>query len=184
MSVVPASPQFAFLHSQQAVDFQTGFVLAPLMRTLTLALTVALAGALDASVQVAYRDFTAAHPDFGHEKGVGLATGCVETTLDADHKPQLKATCETGGDKWQRMPAFTTKANFDQWYSANISTIAGALTLSQVGTTNQYEFNSNAFFPLTGIGCKDQGANGENYLFTTEMTMTFQYNGGTDLYTQ
>ena len=145
------------------------------MRTLTFALTLALAGA--ASVQVAYRDFTTAHPDFGHDRGGGVATGCVETTLDANHKPQLKAGCV---NKF----AYTSMANFDKWYSANISTIEGTLTLSQVGTTDQFQFDSDSFFPLTGIGCKDSGRNGQNYLFTTEMTMTFQYTGGTDLYTQ
>lgn len=152
------------------------------MRTLPLppsrpfALALLAAGTLLQAIEVralqvpaTIRDFSSGHPDF--ESQFGTDRGIVEVELGADGKPIYAGNPTT--------PSTTDRATFDQWYR-DVPGINSRheieLDLQDDGT-GLLTYQSNAFFPIDGLGFGNEG-NSHNYHFTTEMHLYFTYTGG------
>jgi len=156
--------------------------------------------ACDNAIRVVFRDFDDTHPDFERaDPGWGPAQNMVKDTLSADRKPQynaIRGTCgliEGSYDPCADMARppmwgeevdgiWTASHTFPDWYTdvngVNIR-IEKALIL-QEQADGTFVFDSSAFFPLRtdeGFGETPAGA-GDNYLFTTEIHLTFPYDGG------
>jgi fibro-slime domain-containing protein len=117
------------------------------------------------------RDFNDTHPNFESAIG-GLEPGAVMTGLGVDGKPVFGA----GG------VAFTTAADFDQWYNdvpgVNLSgALPHYITLDNGGSGDIYSFTNNSFFPIDNKLLGNQGRS-HNYHFTFEISTTFTYQTG------
>jgi fibro-slime domain-containing protein len=150
----------------------------------------------DNVLDVTYRDFTEAHPDFEMAfRGDVVRLTLVQPNLGADGKPEFRSSVGCQWDQNSRtkcsngMPTqsvITSKASFDQWYrptpGMNME-VRSTLTLDEP-TPDHYVFDSSAFFPLApdqGLGPSPKnGDNPENknYLFTTEIHVSFTYEAG------
>ena len=153
-------------------------------------------------IPVVYRDFLyygttvpgPGHPDFESPTGISVITGAVSSTLGSNNKPTLASPVKS---------SFTTAKNFCWWYSdADCNGVGSTnpyskpvysdaahrslvLTFNKNGT-NVWQFNSQKFFPLDGLGWNALGtpqvspACGEstlhNFAFTTEWHYAFTYN--------
>ena len=156
-------------------------------------------------IAVVYRDFTAGHPDFGRTPKFpsALVEGCVWNSLNAAGKPVLRPEClETAITTVKgSSPLFgigkmyTNASNFDMWYADSTPSVNGVLefigeekSVSNRPVTMVYEYESEAFHPLKGAGCTKSKADetfnydNYNYLFTTELTLDFEYQGGESYY--
>jgi fibro-slime domain-containing protein len=115
------------------------------------------------------RDFSSSHEDF--EKAGppnAVIAGMVLPTLGADDKPVYGTTPWVTGD------------TFAQWYNdvpgVNVA-IPITLELNYDSEAGIYTYDSNAFFPIDGLGFGDE-ENPHNFHFTSEFHSTFTYNGG------
>ncbi len=134
------------------------------------------------AVTIVYRDFighdiTGGFVDFENKNGAesGLLGAVFTATLDAEGKPVLtKANPAT----------VSSAATFAEWYrdepGTNI-TIPSTLTLTDQGA-NTYLFDSQAFFPLDGLGWVALGdeparVGGHNFSFTSELAYWFTWSG-------
>jgi len=118
------------------------------------------------------RDFQQNHPDFETYGGNMAYTGLLMPMLDGSGKPQLDPT-------YAGAPMITSAATFAQWYDDVPGTNEAfeiPLTLTDEGT-GELVFDSNAFFPVDGMGFGNEG-NGHNFHFTTEVRTSFTYQGG------
>ncbi|MEM7498902.1 MAG: fibro-slime domain-containing protein [Pseudomonadota bacterium] len=134
------------------------------------------------------RDFSDRHPDMELGIGLGGERGAVESTLDADGKPVLRAD----GLPYQ---SFTTPENFSQWFR----TIPGVnlqdritFELAPVPGAPQllfYKSAPDAFFPINGQLIGNEGR-ANNYHFTIEINESvrleigneFTFSGDDDLW--
>ena len=148
----------------------------------------------DSLLEVTYRDFSEAHPDFEMEfSGDVVRRQLVQSELGPGRKPVFRDSigcpprqgtaleCEN----WTpERPVITSAETFSQWYR----TIDGVnmefdrtLQLDEAADRpGLYVFNSNDFFPLgpgEGLGTTPQGS-GKNFLFTTEIHLNFSYSQG------
>jgi fibro-slime domain-containing protein len=175
--------------------------------------TSAPPSSIDASV--IYRDFKGfpepgGHPDFEHFACLTPSFGLVQTTLVSGKPAFAKGTtsnsgCGTDGTADQLM--ITSADTFAQWYvdAPGVNkTVVGSMTLTRVGTSSTYVFDSAqtplgnttntsrlGFFPLDGIPVPSSwgitppsgmtpptpGLN-HDYGFTTELRYWFTYQGG------
>lgn len=136
---------------------------------------------------VVYRDTrgltqvgTPVHPDFDTRGGSGITFGMTQAMLDADERPAWSGAVVGGSGA-------ESAASFYDWYrdSARNLVVLGELTLTRVGgTTDTYQFDSDAFFPLDGRGWNAPGSSApetyaepHNYSFTTEIHTWFVYEG-------
>jgi fibro-slime domain-containing protein len=143
----------------------------------------------DGKLPVVYRDFSQAHPDFEMAfRGDVVRRQLIEPTLGADGKPVFKSSVgcpakkdtPTSCENWSvQQPVITSADSFKQWYrdtpGVNVA-FEKELELIDSGG-GLYKFNSTEFFPLTneqGFGITPAGA-GHNFLFTTEVHVTFEY---------
>jgi fibro-slime domain-containing protein len=115
---------------------------------------------------IVLRDFTTAHADF---EGPCCTTdyGIVESDLGVDGKPVYVGAS----------PMTTNQTNFDQWYrdTATVNmTVLQSITLGAIGG-GQYQFTSNAFFPLDGLGFGNTPGESRNFHFTSEVRYWFEY---------
>jgi fibro-slime domain-containing protein len=127
------------------------------------------------------------HPDFEAFEGRGPTKGLVATDLGPDHKPVYASQCEAGAAVSATCPSgqmTTTKANFDQWYR-NVDGVNKAFKVEFLlapGAGGVATFNSQHFFPLGMAGWGDSGKDDtgapQNFGFTTELHITFKYQGG------
>ncbi len=147
----------------------------------------------DNILEVTYRDFDESHPDMEMAfAGDVVRIQLLEPTLGADGKPVFKSStgCPRSADdplacdNWQTTnPVITSAATFDQWYrTSDVNReIPGTLELTP-DANGYYVFDTNAFFPLgpdEGFGITP--ANNDqhkNFLFTTEIHVTFTYRAG------
>lgn len=118
------------------------------------------------------RDFRASHIDFQNKNGG--EQGIVAAMLGSDRKPVYAGGAGTN----------TTHgaAAFDQWYrdvpGVNMPfSVRLALSEQPVGSGN-FVYDSDAFFPLDGMGWPGEERHGHNFHFTTEIHATFRYGGG------
>lgn len=150
-------------------------------------LAVAPVAASAATLNGTIRDFKGTpadrHPDFEGTIG-GLQPGAIESTLDVDGKPVLKAVVK---------PGFTNGANFAQWYrdvdGVNKSASFGiTLTETSLGS-GLFTYANSAFFPIDGELFGNEGRS-HNYHFTYEikgttaftLADTFDFEGDDDLW--
>ncbi len=156
----------------------------------------------DSVIEVVYRDFTEAHPDFEwgpkHDfYGDQVRTALVEPTLSSDMKPIFKSAtgCPNPPDcNWGDIkPEIESAATFDQWYrtveGVNVE-VQKTLPLTETPPgSGEYAFDSAlvdsaGFFPLSpeeGLGpspVSDRNSAGKNFLFTTEIHVKFGYTAG------
>lgn len=147
----------------------------------------------DGIIPVVFRDFNQTHPDFERSfPGDGVRLNLISPMLGPDNKPvfassrgclaqQRTQTCRTDYNVTQDV--ITSATTFDQWYRdvPNVNqTFERELELTQNPTTGLYEYASSDFFPLAptdGFGITPQGQ-GKNFLFTTEIHLTFTYVAG------
>jgi fibro-slime domain-containing protein len=152
------------------------------------------AGDCGSVLDVTYRDFSEAHPDFEMPfAGDVVRRGLVASLLGADHKPvfadrvghpPLKGDPLAIDPDWQpTQPVIQSADTFNQWYNTTASINQEfhkqmVLAESAAGT-GIYGFESSAFFPLApseGFGITPKGNDqGMNFLFTTEIHVVFTY---------
>jgi len=125
----------------------------------------------DPTFKATIRDFREDHPDFEDYTGDSAFKGLVLAKLGPDKKPVHAAA---GGT-----PQTTGPAEFAQWYNdvANVNIpFAIELALTEV-SPGLFSYQNNAFYPIDNQGWDNEG-NPHNYHFTTEIHLTFAYNGG------
>lgn len=145
----------------------------------------------DEVLHVVYRDFKETHPDFEMEfRGDVVRRKLVDSVLGADQKPVFVSPIGCPWDEtspvncanWEvATPVLSTKENFEQWYhdvpDVNLR-IEGTLGLFTDGS-GRHIYSSDAFFPLgPDEGFKETPRGhylGQNFLFTTEIHVTFTY---------
>jgi fibro-slime domain-containing protein len=121
------------------------------------------------------RDFPDSHEDF-HHVGTDLATpGMVQAFLDADEKPVSAsgAMNSTHLDQWYR-----TIDGVNQEFTYEIQLKE---ELKDDGTgTGKFVYDENQFFPIDGLGYGNDIAAypDRNYLFTSELKLSFVYQVG------
>ncbi len=117
------------------------------------------------------RDFSSSHMDF--ETFTGPPTpGLVLPVLGADGTPQLDPNGPLLRPIW-------SDESFTDWYH-DVPGINQAFEIDlplEVQPTGEYVFDSDAFFPIDGLGFGNEG-NNHNFHFTTEVHATFSYHGG------
>lgn len=151
----------------------------------------------DGELPVVYRDFSEAHPDFEMEfSGDVVRRQLIAPELGPDGKPRFldsvgcpaQQGTPTACADWQpERPVITSAQTFDQWYrdvsGVNVR-VESTLTLTETPPgSGVYTYNSNEFFPIPsneGLGPTPANNNPQNrnFLFTTEMHLTFQYIAG------
>jgi len=148
-------------------------------------------------LDVTYRDFSEAHPDFEMPfSGDVVRRGLVASTLGVDHKPvfsdtvghpALKDSPTAIDPDWSpTVPVITSAATFNQWYTTTAGVnleLSKKLQLSESAPgTGLFGYDSSAFFPLApteGFGITPKGNDlGMNFLFTTEIHVHFTYGRG------
>lgn len=125
----------------------------------------------DTTLDATIRDFSLAHPDFEDYGGDAAYKGLVLPDLGPDQKPVYANPGPT--------PQTSGPDAFKQWYNDTPGVnqtfpIQLALTEIQPGL---YQYKSDAFFPVDGLGFGSEGLN-HNFAFTTEIHTQFIYNGG------
>jgi len=145
----------------------------------------------DGKLPVVYRDFSQAHPDFEMNfRGDVVRRQLLQPTLGPDGKPVFKSSVgcpaqdgsPTACANWTvNQPVITSADSFNQWYRDTPGmNIAFERTLELVETppgSAFYKYSSTEFFPLSntdGFGITPPGQN-HNFLFTTEVHVTFEY---------
>lgn len=151
----------------------------------------------DSVLSATYRDFDHNHPDFEMEfRGDVVRRTLVEPILGGNSKPVFRDSigcpikkgtpldCDTD---WNvTIPVITSADTFAQWYvttpGVNIEfTKSIPLTESPVGS-GEFVYETTEFFPLgpdEGFGVTPPNHHlGRNFLFTTEIHVTFKYELG------
>jgi fibro-slime domain-containing protein len=144
----------------------------------------------DGVIPVVFRDFNDSHPDFEMDfRGDGVRLNLVAPTLGTDGKPVFasslgcparQGTQECRTDYNANQAVVTSAETFSQWYRdlGNVNMrFDRELELIANPNNGLYEFSSSDFFPLAptdGFGITPPGR-GKNFLFTTEIHLTFTY---------
>jgi fibro-slime domain-containing protein len=121
----------------------------------------------------------------------GVTQGLVQSTLDANGKPQFAGICDTGNadvNNQQSCPGgqmLTTQANLEEWYHDTPGVNMPYLVYLQfVQNGSVYTFEADGakeYFPLDNAGWGNNvTVNGvpHNFGFTTELHLQFTYHGG------
>ena len=142
-------------------------------------------------LEVVHRDFRENHPDFEMPfPGDQVRIGLVESTLGADKKPVFKDRIGCFRDQQDPLscdqhqnptePVIQNAESYNQWYNTVDGINEEFIREIDLGDTGIFE--SSSFFPLTrdeGWGITPQGnGQNENFLFTTEIHLTFTYRTG------
>jgi|SRR5688572_13006406 len=148
----------------------------------------------DGKLPVVYRDFSDAHPDFEMDfRGDVVRRQLVQKDLGPDGKPvfasRVGCPAQQGSPtecaNWNvEEPVIASAESFNQWYrdTPNVN-VAFEQTLELIETppaSGFYKYSSTEFFPIgnaDGFGITPAGQ-GRNFLFTTEVHVTFQYVAG------
>lgn len=150
----------------------------------------------DSVLEVTYRDFTEAHPDFEMDfRGDVVRRGLVEPMLGSGSKPTFlnavgcppEPMTPLACANWTTtIPVLSTAENFAQWYTdvpgVNMTLEKELELVETPAGSGQFVFDSTSFFPLSpseGFGPSPAGHyTGNNYLFTTEIHVKFGYRAG------
>lgn len=150
----------------------------------------------DSVLEVTYRDFSEAHPDFEMDfRGDVVRRGLIDPVL-VEKKPVFKnavgcpalmtspVDCDT---TWSvSVPVITSADSFAAWYQTTEGVnyeIAGELPLTETfAGSAEYVYETAQFFPLSatdGFGLTPAGHHlQKNFLFTTEIHVNFEYRLG------
>lgn len=149
----------------------------------------------DSLLEVTYRDFTEAHPDFEMDySGDGVRRKLIAPQLGANGKPVFlssfgcpfdrNSALDCNNNTPSNQEVINTAESFSQWYQDTEGVnqaIAGTLQLTETQQgSGLYVFNSTSFFPLgqdEGFGAGPNGRD-KNFLFTTEIHLNFSYTRG------
>lgn len=127
------------------------------------------------------RDFQFSHPDFEAFNGNGARPGLVLDTLDGDQKPQFNPSPPPAPGGWEGSATqITSAATFGEWYRdvpGTNMTFETELPLADDDMDGVFVFDSNAFFPVDGMGFGNEGEP-NNFAFSTEIHTRFTYEGG------
>lgn len=129
------------------------------------------------SVHAVIRDFHESHPDFQDFSGDVATPGLVEPLLGADGNPVFSGLVVDP-------PQMTSEANFAQWYTdVDGINLPFEFDLPLTPEGDELVFDDQTFYPLDGMGFGDEGlidamGNPHNYLFTTEIHLSFVYEPG------
>jgi len=145
------------------------------------------------TLDVTYRDFSEAHPDFEQPfAGDVVRRHLVQPMLGPDRKPVFndsiglpwKEGTPLAVDNWMpTQPVIHSADTFKQWYNdvdgVNIELPKKLELVETTPGSGIYGYDSTAFFPLAptegwGITPKNNGL-GMNFLFTTEIHVLFTY---------
>jgi fibro-slime domain-containing protein len=114
-------------------------------------------------------------PGVGKQKRVVAGAGCW---------PSTTGICNVGTCvPWDFNPPtyeIESSSSFDQWYTTTPGVnmeIEMELPLTEE-SPGVYVYDSNAFFPLDGMGFGNTPGQAHNYHFTTEIHVTFEYQAG------
>lgn len=128
-------------------------------------------------VHATIRDFRQDHPDFQDFSGDVATPGLVAPMLGPDGDPVFTGIVVDP-------PQMTTLENFNQWYD-DVDGVNQTfeVNLELVPEGNELVFDDQTFYPLDGMGFGDEGlvdamGNPHNYLFTTEIRLSFTYEPG------
>ena len=150
----------------------------------------------DSVLEVTYRDFTEAHPDFEMPfRGDVVRRGLVAVDLGGDRKPVFAGNVGCPADMMTPLacanwmvtePTLSTADAFLQWYSdtpgVNVRLEKQLQLVESAAGSGEYVFDTSEFFPLEpneGQGPSPVGHyTGRNYLFTTEIHVQFGYRAG------
>ncbi|HEX6765819.1 MAG TPA: fibro-slime domain-containing protein [Polyangiaceae bacterium] len=150
----------------------------------------------DSVLEVTYRDFTEAHPDFEMDfRGDVVRRGLVSPELSAERKPVFLNNVGCPADtmtplacaNWTTTtPVLSTAEAFAQWYTdvpdVNMKLEKELALTESAPNSGEYVYDSSSFFPLEpteGFGPSPMGHyTGNNYLFTTEIHVQFGYRAG------
>lgn len=151
----------------------------------------------DSTLEVTYRDFSEAHPDFEMDfRGDVVRRGLIEPLLGPGSKPVFKSSvgcpallsspveCDTDWSVTE--PVITSADSFASWYQTTPGVnyeIPGELTLTETfAGSAEYVYETTQFFPLTatdGFGLTPAGHHMQkNFLFTTEIHVNFEFRAG------
>jgi fibro-slime domain-containing protein len=160
------------------------------------------------AIDITVRDFDVTHPDMERaDNGWGPLAGVLEPVLGDDRKPvfadamgaytwkpnngsgELEKNCWDSGPGTEELcymgtiPMFEGAESFNDWYrdtTANQRFEKSIELKPDPKRQGVFVFDSDAFFPLsTGEGFGETPANaGQNFLFTTEMHLKFEYVAG------
>lgn len=150
----------------------------------------------DSTLEVLYRDFDESHPDFEMAfRGDVVRRGLVDSLLGAGEKPVFRDRVGCPAEtldplacaNWTvSIPVITSAASFGQWFQTvpgvNLA-IPGEIELVETPAgSGQFVFESTSFFPLSpteGFGVTPANHHmGKNFLFTTEIHVSFGYRLG------
>jgi len=116
----------------------------------------------------------------GRQQRVVSGTGCWTAA-----NPTPTGVCGIGTCKtWDITPAsysIKSAATFDQWYTSvpNVNQeIKGELPLTLDPVSGDSIYDTNAFFPIDGVGFGNTAGQTHNYHFTTEIHVKFKYATG------
>jgi fibro-slime domain-containing protein len=129
------------------------------------------------SVHAVIRDFRQDHPDFQDFSGDVATPGLVEPLLGADGNPVFSGLVVDP-------PQMSSAANFAQWYTdVDGVNLHFELDLPLVPEGDELVFDDQTFYPIDGMGFGDEGltdamGSPHNYLFTTEIRLSFVYEPG------
>ena len=152
-------------------------------RTRRLSETTPCVAVTKALVDVIYRDFNQAHPDFWTDEWDWFATtGLVHSTLDSSTEtatyPHARPTCKSPQGNATKL-MLPNCDNFAQWYrdmpGVN-SKYDSQLELDYDPATGISTFDSQAYFPMDGRGFNELTTvtspvpGTYNFLFTSECT--------------
>jgi fibro-slime domain-containing protein len=128
-------------------------------------------------VHAVIRDFRQDHPDFQAFSGDVATPGLVEPMLGPDGVPVFSGLMVDP-------PQMTSAENFAQWYR-DVDGINQRFEfdLPLTPEADELVFDDQTFYPLDGMGFGDEGlvdamGNPHNYLFTTEIRLSFTYEPG------
>eukprot|EP01137_Pigoraptor_chileana_P018492 Opistho-2@78054 len=130
---------------------------------------------------------TLRHPDFERSSYTTSTRNVVEQRLDADNKPVAVNIWNLA----ERSRCFISPDTFYSWYHDGpfrggyesrrvdktmkwVRITAGSDKFKSAATTSS---DGSGFYPLNGLGYGDYASNGNNYGFTTELAIKFQYKG-------
>lgn len=151
----------------------------------------------DSVLEVTYRDFSEAHPDFEMDfRGDVVRRGLIDPMLGPGKKPVFKDSvgcpalmmspveCDTTWSVSQ--PVITSADSFASWYQTVEGVnyeIAGELPLTETfAGSAEYVYETAQFFPLAptdGFGLTPAGHHlHQNFLFTTEIHVNFEFRAG------
>ena len=135
----------------------------------------------EASIVAIIRDFNQDHPDFQAYNGRAATTHLLASHLDENGKPVFASSEGDSNGRGSEIQ-ITSEDSFSDWYhDVDGTNYTFIVTLELTEQNGELTFDSNTFFPIPadqGYGAEFDEHPDQNFLFTTEVHMTFVYRTG------